>query len=186
MLDAPVVTVRSLAKGLLAAIASGSSSGIARKDRRIIFVAHSHGCLLVKQALLTSFLEQSITGVFSRTDGVLFFGTPHQGSDLASLGHLVTAFLRPWGSDGNILESIKPGSILNRELHDSFTDTLNKSRARDEGAISIWNFYEEVPTSIGLGLSRRLVKMPYLSSQILSNDCLGCERRFCDFQIPRL
>ena len=158
MLDAPVVTVRSLAKGLLAAIASESTSESASKDRRIIFVAHSHGGLVVKQALLTSFLENSTTGVLSRTDGVLFFGTPHQGSDLASLGHIVAVILSPWGSDGNILESIKPGSNANRELHVSFTDILNTSRARDQGAISIWNFYEEVKTPIVLGLSRRLVR----------------------------
>jgi hypothetical protein len=158
MLDAPVVTVRSLAKGLLAAIASESTSECASKDRRIIFVAHSHGGLVVKQALLTSLLEKSTTGVFARTSGVLFFGTPHQGSDLASLGHVVAAILSPWGSDSNLLELIKPGSNANRDLHVSFTDILNKSRTRDQGAIYIWNFYEEVKTHIGLGLSPRLVR----------------------------
>jgi hypothetical protein len=158
MFDAPVVTVHSLAQGLLDAIAAQRTSEEVTEHRRIIFVAHSHGGLVVKQALLTDFLTIRETGVVSRTDGVLFFGTPHAGSDLANIGRVVAMLLAAWGSDGDILEFVKPDSHANWELHGSFTDVLKYSRDRDDGPIKVWNFYEEIKTPIGFGLSPRLVR----------------------------
>jgi protein SERAC1 len=60
-------------------------------DRPIIFVAHSLGGIVVKQALIYS---SEITGehtthlrsIFVSTFGILFLGTPHKGADIAQWG----------------------------------------------------------------------------------------------------
>ncbi|CAI7665531.1 unnamed protein product [Penicillium glandicola] len=62
-----------------------------RKDpaRRLIFVAHSLGGILVKEALRRSEHDPdgAIRKIYSSTIGIFFFGTPHRGSrEWASLG----------------------------------------------------------------------------------------------------
>lgn len=163
--DAPVVTPHSLAQGLLDAIASTCTSECS-KDRRIIFVAHSYGGLVVKKALSIDFAK-SVSGVVSRTDGVLFFGTPHRGSELASHGRVFAMFLSPWGSDGDIVDFLKRGSNANWELHNSFTNVLDHSSDGDRGSLRVWNFFEEKKTSFGYGLAPRLVR-----NQPILNSCL--------------
>ncbi|KAJ5153991.1 uncharacterized protein N7500_009430 [Penicillium coprophilum] len=58
-------------------------------DRRLIFVAHSLGGILVKEALRRSEHDpdEAIRKIYSSTIGIFFFGTPHRGSrEWASLG----------------------------------------------------------------------------------------------------
>ncbi|KAJ5371988.1 hypothetical protein N7517_003994 [Penicillium concentricum] len=57
--------------------------------RRLIFVAHSLGGILVKEALRRSEHDpdEAIRKIYSSTIGIFFFGTPHRGSrEWASLG----------------------------------------------------------------------------------------------------
>lgn len=68
--------------------------------RPIIFVCHSMGGLIVKQALLTASIDQQYLLISQHTQGVVFMGTPHRGSDLAKWGSLLAtiakvAFLSP-------------------------------------------------------------------------------------------
>ncbi|KAI9860939.1 MAG: hypothetical protein M1813_005618 [Trichoglossum hirsutum] len=119
MIDAPVVDVHSLARNLLDTIAVQSRSEDSANRRRVIFVAHSHGGLLVKEALVIDSLGGNEDGIASRTDGILFFGTPHGGSTLASLGRVVSAVLGAWGSDADVLGFITPGSKAIWQLHEN-------------------------------------------------------------------
>lgn len=52
-------------------------SGVGRDGRKIVFVTHSYGGLLVKQALLMN------ATLLRQTRGVVFFGVPHFGSPVA-------------------------------------------------------------------------------------------------------
>lgn len=68
--------------------------GLARareQDRDILFVAHSLGGIIVKEVLRRSEMtrEDSVQNVFQSTIGVVFMGTPHRGSDVASVGDMV-------------------------------------------------------------------------------------------------
>ncbi|KAL9598741.1 MAG: hypothetical protein Q9219_004299 [cf. Caloplaca sp. 3 TL-2023] len=61
-------------------------------ERPIIWVAHSLGGLVVKRALIYSSeirgeKTEHLRSVFVSTYGILFLGTPHQGSDLAQWGN---------------------------------------------------------------------------------------------------
>ena len=53
--------------------------------RRIIFICHSLGGLLLKRALIEAHTSRQFIDVFNRTLGILFFGTPHRGSSSADL-----------------------------------------------------------------------------------------------------
>lgn len=58
-------------------------------DRHLIFLAHSLGGILVKEALRRSEHDpdEDIQRIYRSTAGIFFFGTPHRGSrDWASLG----------------------------------------------------------------------------------------------------
>ncbi|KAI0101579.1 hypothetical protein GGR51DRAFT_529441 [Nemania sp. FL0031] len=56
----------------------------ADKKRRIVFVAHSLGGILVKKAMVLAQERYRIYGdLLSKIHGVVFLGTPHRGSDLA-------------------------------------------------------------------------------------------------------
>jgi len=49
--------------------------------RQIIFIAHSLGGIIVKQALFLARIEPQYTSICKYTIGIVFFGTPHRGSD---------------------------------------------------------------------------------------------------------
>ena len=72
-------------------------SGLAQAglgQRKILFVAHSLGGILVKETLHASVLSSAGSNqqlVAGNTHGVVFVGTPHAGSDLTLLRHAV-----PW------------------------------------------------------------------------------------------
>ncbi|KAH7316958.1 hypothetical protein B0I35DRAFT_451752 [Stachybotrys elegans] len=65
-------------------------------DRPTIFVAHSLGGIVVKEALAQSSTstDASLRNVVESTAAVIFLGTPHRGSlDLAALGEYVRSFV---------------------------------------------------------------------------------------------
>ncbi|KAL2266765.1 hypothetical protein VTJ83DRAFT_6117 [Remersonia thermophila] len=49
--------------------------------RPIVFIAHSLGGVILKQALCTARIEPKFEALLSATRGIIFFSTPHFGSD---------------------------------------------------------------------------------------------------------
>jgi hypothetical protein len=91
--DAPLVAPRSDPQSLdqqgRDALTALAGAGIGR--RKLIFVAHSLGGILVK-AILTSAAQTLDDGekrLLKNTHGVVFVGTPHSGSDLTLLRHAI-------------------------------------------------------------------------------------------------
>jgi hypothetical protein len=87
MADAPV---DDMAQNLLDTIKARCLNKDGTHERQIVFVAYSHRGLLVKEALVIDTLGGSVDGIASRTDGILFFGTPYKGSALARFGRVVS------------------------------------------------------------------------------------------------
>lgn len=98
--------------------------------RPILFVAHSLGGIVVKEALRRSsgcYMGHShLRGIFDSTVGIMFFGTPHRGSE-------------PRGLIKSIIESL--GKILlfrfNQQIADTLLPTSERLRAppRAQGRI---------------------------------------------------
>ncbi|KAI9695684.1 MAG: hypothetical protein M1836_006136 [Candelina mexicana] len=112
-------------------------------DRPLIFVAHSVGGILVKEALNESRKqgkyddEDDLSRICS---GIVFFGTPHRGSKDAHLGQILSNIAGAVQIDTNnaILRDLDPssGSSKLEDLRRDFSDIL------EEGHIRIYSFQE--------------------------------------------
>lgn len=121
-----------------------------QSSRPIIFIAHSLGGLVVKEALIKSDSYKNhgrhplLAEIWPHTNAIIFCGTPHRGSGKEGLGEIVAAaatlalrhpnkqMLRTLKSDSNILESQR----------DNFT-TISKD-------LDVVCLREELNTIIGL------------------------------------
>ena len=68
------------------------------QGRPTIFIAHSLGGIIVKQALVWAHIDSQYQSIKDHTIGIIFLGTPHQGSRKASYGKVLadvaTTFMR--------------------------------------------------------------------------------------------
>ncbi|KAK4209931.1 ankyrin repeat protein [Rhypophila decipiens] len=115
--------------------------------RRVIFVCHSLGGIVCKQALVTAHEETSNplnTTLLRSIAGIVFLGTPHRGSASGSLGSIVgniinvalgTKVLRT-----DNLELLKTGSTALQDLSESVRDRLVD--------LKIVSFFETEPEPI--------------------------------------
>ena len=118
------------------------------RQRPIVFVAHSLGGLVVKQALIEARKQThdlDLLDIYNSTHAVIFFGTPHRGSDLASWGLLLSNIAEAVQLDTNnaVLRDLDPtsGSSKLEEMRLDFDDIL-----RDDGRfkeLRIYSFQEE-------------------------------------------
>ena len=117
-------SVYDIARNLLVGI---ESERIAEPSRPILFVAHSLGGIVVKELLRRSKTSQSpgqtCQSVFESTVGIMFFGTPHAGSDPRSfLHHIAEKAINAAGFSVNeqIVSALLPNSERLKELRDVF------------------------------------------------------------------
>ncbi|RYP71976.1 hypothetical protein DL770_008038 [Monosporascus sp. CRB-9-2] len=96
-------------------------------DRPILFVAHSLGGIVVKEMLRRSYRcgrgNEHLRQVASSTIGVMFFGTPHSGTDPRGLLlHTLEILIRGlgWTLNKHVLDALLPSSERLRDLRDDF------------------------------------------------------------------
>lgn len=117
------------------------------ETRKILFVAHSLGGLVIEYALSHSrnTAEKFLHQVERCTAGIIFLGVPHYGADLVSwakFGTRMVGVLRQANKD--IVGVLDPGSEMLREVQKGFHIILRLRK--DEGSeISITCFFEELP-----------------------------------------
>jgi tetratricopeptide (TPR) repeat protein len=116
-------------------------------NRPIVFVCHSLGGIVCKQALVEAHNADDVHGqLLVCTKGIAFFGTPHRGGHGARLGdsivrvlHAITGNVR-----NDILEWLRTDSFLSNHLAENFA-----RRARNMRVVS---FMENLPISKHFGL----------------------------------
>jgi hypothetical protein len=90
------------------------------RQRPLIFVAHSLGRIIVKGALIFSneATDEELKAVKLSTCGIIFLGTPHQGTNYSSLGHVLqnAVMLSLSGKNDRLLQSLESDSKY-LELH---------------------------------------------------------------------
>jgi hypothetical protein len=119
-------------------------------DRALIFVAHSLGGLVCKEAILQSRNnpEGHLRNIFECTKGVIFMGTPHMGSWMADWARLPASalgmvkstnksLLKILETDDQLLESVQ-GRFL------AMVRYLRESNRR----LEITCFFEELPLPV--------------------------------------
>lgn len=123
------------------------SSQNRQENRGIIFVAHSLGGLVVQQSLALSLTSagKHIRPILERTVGIVFMGTPHDGSNLetwVSLGVGMTQMLK--STNKELLAVLVPDSEMLAHIQRDFCSLL---RNRKDSEISITYFFKGTPVS---------------------------------------
>ncbi|CEJ56419.1 Putative LipA and NB-ARC domain protein [Penicillium brasilianum] len=106
-------------------------------DRPIIFVCHSLGGLVVKRALiysrsLSNEKTEHLRSVYVSTFGILFLGTPHNGSDVAKWGLLLhkicTAVLPKKVMEGSpqLIKALQTNNETLQHINSLFADIMSR------------------------------------------------------------
>ncbi|KAF2678195.1 hypothetical protein K458DRAFT_436094 [Lentithecium fluviatile CBS 122367] len=109
---------------------SGVRADSGTEHRKIIFVVHSLGSLVVERALQISeaSAEPHLHQIESSMEGILFMGTPHAGGDLAPFRKAMAQCLRAAGKRVNvdIVETPKRESSALLDVEDWFGQWLRR------------------------------------------------------------
>lgn len=116
-------------------------------DRALIFIAHSLGGILVKDAMVISNAhpQSHMRDVSLSCRYIVFFGTPHQGANIASYGETLAAVvgalpLAP-KTYKEILHGLRPDSEKLRNVTTTFNNLLD-SKTSDDDKIFLYSFRE--------------------------------------------
>jgi len=128
------------------------------ENRKIIFVMHSLGGLVVQNALALSKSspEAHLQKVQTNTVGLAFLGTPHFGADLALWGAYGTQLLNiVKKSNKEIVQVLKPDSEMLAIIQKRFHEILRSRQAANQ-PIWVACFHEELPLPV-LGMVSSLI-----------------------------
>jgi hypothetical protein len=115
------------------------------KNRGLVFICHSLGGLVLKQALVMAQLDKvAYENIAECTSGIAFFGTPHRGSNSASPARILS----------RIVNAATFGQTLRSDLLEALTvqsrllDALTRMSSTILGKMSVVSFYEQKPHSV--------------------------------------
>ncbi|KIW25442.1 uncharacterized protein PV07_08615 [Cladophialophora immunda] len=140
--NAPVKTAQEIGDKLLEQLAE------ARKDNLripIIFVCHSFGGIIVKKALCRAGGDSE--EILSNTHGIIFLGTPHQGSSASVAGAILATITAVLGSENGLLLSLRNHRDELSDLEKLFADRMREKEQLREKT-QIFSFYETMPTTL--------------------------------------
>ena len=121
-------------------------------SRPIIFVAHSLGGLVCKQAILLSrnHPETHLRGIFHCTIGIIFMGTPHRGAWMAGWAKIPASALGLVKSvNKSLLEILQTDSQALELIQVSFWSMI-RERQKANQPPDVTCFFEELPL-VGVG-----------------------------------
>ncbi|KAI9896033.1 hypothetical protein N3K66_009102 [Trichothecium roseum] len=132
LVNAPEKTAQQIGQGLLDTLVK-----IRGGSRRlpIVFIGHSFGGIVIKEALCAS---RQCSTILEDTCGIIFLGTPHQGSSLSMAGILLSQLTGFLGSNAVLLLALRRNESQLSDLEDRFRPLVKDKR--------IWSFYETKPT----------------------------------------
>lgn len=136
-------------------------------DRPIIWVSHSMGGLIVKQILKLADENQEEFGKVSQnTKGVVFYGTPHFGTHIASYSKRIRSVLYPSIEVQELMQDSPKLQIINDFVREKV----------ESGKLKVLSFSESKPTRVGFGISFNVHIVPPESAnpgygEFITADC---------------
>jgi WD40 repeat protein len=116
------------------------------------------GGLVIKRAYLLAKVKQQYANLAVRIQGILFFATPHRGSDLAQF---LTKVLNLMGGQRHYVSDLNRDSEALRLINDEFPEQCHE--------LLLYSFYETLPTSFkvkkSLVVERDLATMGYANER---------------------
>ncbi|KAM0802252.1 WD40 repeat-containing protein [Usnea florida] len=137
-----VASVTDFAKELLFELRfgkthKGENFGIG--ETPLIFVTHSMGGLVAKKACLLGQNDEHYKALVRSISAIIFLSTPHRGSNLAEI--LNRILVASFQSARNFITDLNRSSTALEEINEQFRHIAPR--------LSIWSFYETLPTPIG-------------------------------------
>lgn len=129
--------IREHARHLLVSLMEAREYDSASK-RPLILMGHSLGGLVLKQALIIAQHESLYRPIYQSVRGVIFFGTPHQGSSLANYATILARIplILTNKPPPQLLEALRKESGELKSLTNNFKSLLNAN------PFSVVSFYE--------------------------------------------
>ncbi|RDW70985.1 putative kinesin light chain 1 protein [Coleophoma cylindrospora] len=93
------------------------------RQRPLVLIGHSLGCLVIQQALVLAVHQQDFTDLRLSVAGIIFLGAPFQGSDVATYG---TWLARIADLDTALLEMLRKGSLDLHGISSDFYGSYNQ------------------------------------------------------------
>ena len=117
---------------------------ISDKQKPLIFIAHSLGGIVVKDALSLSRIDLThLQEILPAVKGVTFLGTPHHGSKVASLGKIAFELSKLFFQKPNL--DVLRGLERNSEILDRITRGFGQVLAA--GSLKVHSFHQELDTN---------------------------------------
>ncbi|EEU40184.1 uncharacterized protein NECHADRAFT_25838, partial [Fusarium vanettenii 77-13-4] len=119
-------------------------------SRPLVFVAHSLGGLVCKEAILLSRRspELYLRGIFDYTKGIIFLGTPHRGSWMADWAKAPASALRILKSTNtSLLEILKTDEQYLQSIQDQFLSMVREQQEAGRD-FQVTCFFEELPLPV--------------------------------------
>ncbi|KAI1471751.1 uncharacterized protein F4812DRAFT_190892 [Daldinia caldariorum] len=115
-----------------------------KKNPPILFIGHSFGGIIVKHAICFAHSELCFEDVNRNTAGILFLGTPHQGSLVSSFGKIIARHTKLSGSNAMLLKLLSYGSPALLNLKSDFSAAITPRPGQK--LLPVYSFYETLPT----------------------------------------
>ncbi|KAJ3580311.1 hypothetical protein NPX13_g253 [Xylaria arbuscula] len=132
-----VSNVSDFAEQLLENLEAQRVSEVER-DRPMLFICHSLGGIVFKRACNQAYQKDRYKRLLGAVTGVAFFGTPHRGSSIASLGKVFSCLVKAasFGTNTNtqLLKELERGSPV--------LDEITTTYANRKYDFKICSFYE--------------------------------------------
>ncbi len=149
-----------------------------QKTTPIVFVAHSMGGLVVKQAYVIAHRDLSLADLAKRVEAMVFLATPHRGSNLAKvLNNILRASVVLTGRS----------YISNLDSQNEILSQLNDAFRHYVADVELYSFSESRPTKFYLQPSELIVRpdsavlgYPRERHAMLDAD----HRQICKFESP--
>ncbi|KAJ4318511.1 hypothetical protein N0V84_006838 [Fusarium piperis] len=114
------------------------------RERPIIFLCHSLGGIVAKQALIMAHMNDKLYGtILKSTTGIAFFGTPHRGSKTASTGRILSRIVNA----ASLSKTIRSDLLQTLEIPSQSLNEISRLSSQILSGISIISFYEQKPLS---------------------------------------
>ncbi|KAF4465865.1 ankyrin repeats (3 copies) domain-containing [Fusarium albosuccineum] len=135
------MTVFDFAQDLLTRLVMERQDPLER-ERPIIFLCHSLGGIVAKQALILAHIRHKFYGtIVKSTTGIAFFGTPHRGSKIASTGRILSRIVNA----ASLSRTIRSDLLKTLEISSQSLDQISQLSSQILSGISIISFYEQKP-----------------------------------------
>ncbi|PWY82400.1 hypothetical protein BO83DRAFT_413986 [Aspergillus eucalypticola CBS 122712] len=94
----------------------------------IIFIGHSFGGIIIKEAICLAETDKQYRDILDDTIGIIFLGTPHQGSNVSQFGAFIARLTWVFGSSTILLKGLYRDNPPLSDLQERFMSVIRRRK----------------------------------------------------------